>query len=193
MKFDRRYYDRFYRDAKTRVATITSSIPLVDFTLAYLNHLDIEISQALDIGCGLGFWGEILAERAPHVKYVGVESADHLCEQYGWQKGSVVTYRTKKKFDLVVCQGVLQYLGDRSAATAITNLARLTKKALFLQVLTAEDWEHSCDRSVTDRDCHLRPAQWYYKRLLRHFVPMGGGLFISRKFQFYPFSLETLG
>jgi hypothetical protein len=90
-----------------------------------------------------------------------------------------VDYAASEPADLVVCHGVLQYLDARSARRAIANLARLTGGALFLEALTAEDWEHNCDRSLTDGDVFLRPAAWYRRELARRFTNCGGGVFLA--------------
>ena len=38
----------------------------------------------------------------------------------------------------------------------------------------------NCDRSRTDREVHLRDAEWYGARLRRHFRPSGAGFWIRR-------------
>jgi hypothetical protein len=85
---------------------------------------------------------------------------------------------------------VLQYLDDRSAARAITNLGRWCKGALYLEALTALDWKKNCDRTRTDGDVHLRTGDWYRRRLARSFVACGGGLFCSSESGATLFELE---
>jgi len=70
-------------------------------------------------------------------------------------------YESSRPFDLVICHDVLQYLDARDAAGAIRNLGRLCRGVLHFSVLTSEDWERHCDRNATDRNAHLRPAEWY--------------------------------
>lgn len=177
-KFDRAYYDRFYRNPRTRVYEPADVERLCAFVLAYLEHLDLPVQRVLDLGCGLGYWRDALADVRPRARYVGVEISDYLCEEHGWEKGSVVDYRGRGTFDLVVCQGVLQYLSNADADRAIANLARLCRGALYLEVLTKEDWERNCDRSVTDGSMQLRSARWYRQRLEKRFVNAGGGVFV---------------
>jgi len=74
-------------------------------------------------------------------------------------------------FDLTICYDVLQYLDDRTAARAIVNLGKLTRGVLYLSALTARDWRDNCDRTRTDRNVHLRSADWYGRRLRRYFKP----------------------
>jgi hypothetical protein len=83
-------------------------------------------------------------------------------------------------------------LDDAEAEAAMENLARLAGQALFFQALTREDWEHACDRSVTDGDVHLRSADWYRQRLRRSFIACGGGLFLAREAPAVLYALESL-
>ncbi len=100
--------------------------------------------------------------------------------RYGWRTGSVVDYEPPKPVDLAVCYDVLQYLTDRDAARAIANFKRLTRAALYVSALTSEDWRRNCDRSRTDRAVHLRPGDWYRRRLGRNFRYLGCGLWLRK-------------
>lgn len=190
--FDRAYYQRFYRDAKGRVLSQEEVAVLGRFVCSYLDHLGIEVERILDLGCGLGWWRSVLTQHFPRASYAGVEISEYLCHKYGWTQASVVDYRSSKPFDLVICQGVLQYLDDGDAATAIINLGKLSRGALFLEVLTCEDWEQNCDQSVTDDRCYLREARWYAKRLSKHFTNCGGGVFVSKRAEHYSYALDRL-
>src|SRR5262249_31250749 len=159
------------------------------FISAYLTHLGVSVSRVLDVGCGLGWTLNALGRLHPRARLVGVEASEYLCRTRGWQRGSVVDWRARTPFDLVVCDDVLPSLTDRDCARAIANLAKLCRGALFVGILTREDWQR-CDRRRTDRHVHLRPASWYRKRLERHFVPVGGGLYLKRPLDVTLWSLE---
>ena len=191
-RFDEDYYRRFYGDRSTRVAAPQAYRRLAGFVAAYIRHLDLQVKSVLDIGCGLGQWREALKREFPGARYTGVEISDYLCEHHGWTKGSVVDFEPGRMFDLVICQGVLQYLTDRQAARAINNLGRLTRNALFLEVLTRRDWRENCDRRTTDGEVHLREGEWYRSRMRRHFVNCGGGLFLPRSSPAVLFEMEAL-
>src|SRR5690606_8085648 len=79
--------------------------------------------------------------------------------------------------DLVICQGVLQYLRASEAQQAMRALSRLTSGALYLEVLTREDWEHNCAQDRTDGDVSLRSSAWYRRHLQPRFIAIGGGIF----------------
>jgi hypothetical protein len=178
--FDAAYYARFYGEPETRVGCADSTAKLARFVAAYLDYLEIRPETALDFGCGLGLWRAPLEQAFPGLSYFGVELSEHMCEARGWAQGSVVDYEHDEEVDLVICQGVLQYLRPREARQAIHNLARHCRGALYLEVLTREDWEHNCDREITDGEVFLRPVDWYRQVLAPRFRSCGGGLFVPR-------------
>jgi SAM-dependent methyltransferase len=160
---------------------------------AYALHIGLPVRRILDAGCGVGMLRTPLLRALPRADYVGLEVSDYLCERFGWQQGSVANWRSRESFDLVVCYDVLQYLADRAAAAAIANLARLTRGVLYVSALTSEDWRYNCDRTRTDRDVHLRAAEWYRTRLTRAFRPVGAGFWLRRGAPLVTWELETAG
>ena len=190
-RFDRAYYERYYRNPRTRVYAAEDVDRLCGFVTAYCQHLRLPLRRVLDLGCGLGYWRDALAKRAPKARYTGVEVSDYLCEHYGWRKGSVVDFEANGSFDLVICQGVLQYVSNADAVRAIDNLAGLCRGALYLEALTREDWHERVDRSRTDGDVHLRSVRWYRRHLSPHFVDAGGGVFVRRTAGVVMFELEA--
>lgn len=189
-RFDEAYYARHYGDPDTRVASGTSIDRLVRFVCAYIDYLGIEVREVIDFGCGVGLWRAPLEVAWPGVRYIGVEASEHACERYGWARGSVVDYEHGRRVDLVICQGVLQYLPARDAKRAIRNLARHTGSAMYLEALTRADWETVCDQSRTDGDVYLRSGDWYRRALGERFVACGGGLFLPKHSRVPLFELE---
>lgn len=147
---------------------------------AILLQANIPVRRILDIGCGIGLLRKPFAEVLPRARYTGVEASEYLCKRYGWTPGSVIDYRPSEPSDLVVCYDVLQYLDDRGAARAIANFKRLTQAALYVSALTREDWRDNCDKSRTDRAVHLRPGDWYRRRLKRDFHYLGFGVWLRK-------------
>ena len=190
--FDQKYYERFYRDPKTRVATQEGTDRLADFVCAYLIHIGQSVRQVLDLGCGLGYWRDAIARHLPAATYTGVEVSSYLCETMGWTEGSVVDFKSRRRFDLLICQGVLQYLTDDECEAAIANLAKLCRGALYLEALTEQDWAENCDQSVTDGAVHLRSGAWYRRLLGEHFTNCGGGVFLADRSDANLFELERL-
>lgn len=190
-RFDKAYYDRFYRDPRTRAVSPAGSRRQAEFAAAYLKHLTIPVRRILDVGCGVGTTLRALGRAFPRATTQGVEVSPYLCERYGWQQSSVADLTAHTAFDLVVCNDVLAYLDDRECSRALANLARLCRGALLLGVLTAEDRD-GYDRARTDHRQHLRPAAWYRRRLSRHFVNVGGGLHLRRPLPIVVWTLDRV-
>ena len=87
---------------------------------------------------------------------------------------------------------MVQYLDAGDATRALENLARLSRGALCLGVLTREDWDEHCDRERTDAEVYLRSDRWYRRRLARRFVNVGGGLYLKKPLAVTVWSLDRL-
>jgi trans-aconitate methyltransferase len=165
---------------RTRVTTREETGQRAATLAALVKHLELPVTRILDAGCGLGWLRAPLLRAFPGAEYIGLEVSEHLCERHGWIHQSVHEYRTRKRFDLIVCYDVMQYLSDSDAARAIANLARLSRGALYLHVPTTEDWRDNADHDYSDSQVHLRAGQWYRSRLSRYFRHAGFGLHVRR-------------
>jgi SAM-dependent methyltransferase len=179
-KFDAAYFRKFYLSSATRVVSAAEMHTRARLIAAILAQASIPVRNVLDAGCGIGLLRKPFAEVWPRVRYTGLDASEYLCARYGWTQGSVVDYAPRAPSDLVVCYDVLQYLDDRRAARAIANLGRLTRSALYFSALTREDWHDNCDRRLTDRAVHLRPGEWYRRRLRRQFSYLGFGIWLRK-------------
>lgn len=190
-EFDAAYYRRFYYDPATRAATPEYAKRQARFIGAYLRFIDLPVSSVLDMGCGVGRVLKALGKEFPGATLTGVEYSSYLCERHGWKQGSVVDW-PGRAHDLVICNDVLGYLGNRECSAAIDNLARLTRGALYLGALTKED-RNVVDADRTDPDQHLRSLAWYRRHLGRHFTAIGGGLFLRKPLKVPMWALDKLG
>jgi SAM-dependent methyltransferase len=188
--FDEAYYRRYYVDPKTRVRSSAAEDRLARFVFGYMGHLGIPVRRVADLGCGLGRWRGQLAKHHPRADYTGVEISPYLCAKYGWTRASAAEFRGRGRYDLVLCQSVIQYLGDREAEAAVENLARLCRGAVYLEIITRNDWKRHCNRDVTDGGVHLRDRDWYGRLLDRHFRNAGGGLFLPKDSPVVLYELE---
>ena len=185
--FDARYYAKWYEeDIETRQYIADKA---ARFVMSYVDHMDAEIATVLDLGCGLGLWKKALMKHDRRIRYTGVEWSSHLCRKLGWEQGDVRTYASRRTFDLVVCQAVLQYLPEDECALAVDNLGRLSRRFLYLEVLTAADAKEICEAEGTDFDVHVRDAAWYARQLAKHFVNLGGGLYAKPSMRPHYFEL----
>jgi SAM-dependent methyltransferase len=191
--FGAEFFQRFYFNPATRVASAAEMRDRAALILAALRHAKIPVRRILDAGCGVGLLRRPFARLAPRVSYTGLEDSEYLCKRYDWTRGSLVDFKARAPFDLVVCYDVMQYLGDRDAARALANLASLSRAAVYFSALTREDWRNNCDRGRTDRSVNLRTGAWYAKRLRRNFRYLGFGLWIRKDVTALVWELERAG
>lgn len=190
-RFNKSYYDRFYRNASTRAVSPAQVRRQVAFIASYLRYLEIPVKRAVDLGCGLGRTLDALAVEYPNASLTGVEISDYLCQRFGWVQAGILEFTPKAQFDLVICNDVLSYLTDKDCAKAINHIAGLSRGAVFLGVPTIEDWDQ-CDPHRTDQEQVLRSTAWYRRRLNKHFVSVGGGLYLKKPVDVNVWSLDAL-
>jgi SAM-dependent methyltransferase len=192
MSFDREYYKLYYYDPKTAVTTRSEMKARARLIAAYAVHTGLPLQRVLDAGCGTGLLKAPLQRFLPRATYTGIEASEYLCQRYGWQQATIESYKPAAPFDIVVCYDVLQYLDSATARRALANLGRLCRGVLYFTALTRLDWEHNCDRIRTDRNVHLRSAQWYRSRLQGSFREAGAGFWLRRGAPFTVWDLESL-
>jgi FkbM family methyltransferase len=96
------------------------------------------LSTAIDVGCGLGFFSQILQEcglsvRAIDGRLANIEEARLRYPKILFDKGDIQDQNIPSlgTFDLVLCFGLLYHL--ESPLLAIRNLRSLTRKGLLLE------------------------------------------------------------
>ncbi|HXW74436.1 MAG TPA: class I SAM-dependent methyltransferase [Steroidobacteraceae bacterium] len=180
IRFGRDYYQRYYFDPHTAVASRSEIRARARLIAACSAHLQLPVRRILDAGCGTGLLRGTLRRLLPRAHYVALESSEYLCRRYGWVRGRVEDYRPRAPFDLVICYDVLQYLDAAAAQRALENFGRLCRGVLYFTALTRRDYEQNCDRERTDAAVHLRSARWYRVRLVRQFREVGLGFWLRR-------------
>ena len=180
MRFGREYYQRYYFDPRTAVATRAEMQARARLIAALTGHLGLKVRRILEAGCGTGLLRGALKRLLPRAHYVALEASEYLCRRYGCERGAIETYRARAPFDLVICYDVLQYLDREAAQRALANFGRLCRGVLYFSALTRGDFERNCDPRRTDADVHLRSARWYRARLERRFREAGLGFWLRR-------------
>jgi 2-polyprenyl-3-methyl-5-hydroxy-6-metoxy-1,4-benzoquinol methylase len=180
MAFDREYYQRFYFNRRTAVTSRAEMQARARLIAGCVDYVGLPVGKILDAGCGVGLLRTPLLRALKRASYTGLEFSEYLCQRYGWQQGALETFRTRERFDLVICYDVLQYLSAPAARRAIANLSRLCRGALYFGALTREDWRDNCDRTRTHRIPGLRAGSWYRRELSTAFQPLGCGMWLKR-------------
>lgn len=187
--FDADYFERYYEQRKTRVYGPEQVAELARGVLGMIRWLGGKVETVLDVGAGPGFWGRHLHEHEPRVRYTSIDGSPYACARYGHLLADISQWRSTQKFDLVVCQGVLPYLGDDEALAAIENMAAMCGGFLYLECITTADMDEVCGNK-TDFRVARRSGAFYRKALRPHFVQLGVGLFYTRRGELLFYELE---
>ncbi len=174
--FDEAYFRKFYESRRSRVYSAEQVEHLARGVTGFVCWFGGEIERVLDVGAGTGLWGAWFKANMPEVEYRSIDVSDYACATYGHEKRDIATWRAREKYDLVVCQGVLPYLDDRSCAKAVANMAAMCRGYLYIEAITARDLRDVCDRTKTDVRVVARSKAFYRRALGRHFEPLGCGL-----------------
>jgi SAM-dependent methyltransferase len=193
-RFDAAYYRRFYEDPETRVYSAEEHAHLASFVVSFARWCQLDLERVLDVGAGIGLWEDWLKKNAPEVEYTGTEISLEMCQRRGYQQRDIARWRDRKRYDLVICQGVLQYLPDPDVAPAVANIAAMSRGLVYFEVLTRGDLRERADRERTDADVHVRNGSYYRGILAKHFLPVGCGLHWPREFEvpFWELDLPAL-
>lgn len=140
--------------------------PIVQAQLAALAEL-AEAETMLDAGCGKG----ALAEYARHslrLTVTGLDYSAYAVRQARRRAGGERTVRgdiaalpfRPAGFDLVWCNGALQYLDADGARAALVELARVARRAVFVSSIAAFHERGDWARHDPLTRLYLRPGQW---------------------------------
>ncbi len=178
-RFDAAYYQRHYQ-GPDRVHSASQVGRLAAGVTGLADWLGVEIRSVLDVGAGPGHWRAWFRRHRTGVRYLSTDVSPWACRRWRHARRDISAWRPRTPFDLVVCQGVLQYLDDEPAARAIGNLAAACKGLLYLEAVTRHDLDEVVDTGRTDTSIHARSGDWYRKRLDPHFAQVGAGIWAAR-------------
>jgi Methyltransferase domain len=174
--FDAGYFRRYYESRRSRVYGHEQIADLARGVTGFVRWFGGDLETVLDVGAGTGLWRDWFRENLPAVRYRSVDVSEYACTTYGHERRDISRWRARKKFDLVVCQGVLPYLDDAPCQQAIANMAAMCRGFLYVEAITARDLRDVVDRSRTDISVRARPATFYRRALGQHFQRLGCGL-----------------
>jgi SAM-dependent methyltransferase len=193
-QYDRAYFDKWYRDRRTRVSTATEVRRKVSLAVAVAEYfLRRRLRNVLDVGCGEAPWREHLRELRPRASYLGLDPSEYVVERFGRERNirrasfADLPKLGLESFDLVVCSDVLHYVDDADVAPGIKAIADAADGVAYLEVLTKED------DIVGDLEAfHRRPAAWYRRLFARAGLsPAGPYCWLSPSLRDVAAELET--
>ncbi|HVR37842.1 MAG TPA: class I SAM-dependent methyltransferase [Thermoanaerobaculia bacterium] len=164
-RYDRAYFDKWYRNPRSRVnadAEVRRKVALALSTAEYF--LRRNARNVLDIGCGEGAWRSHLRALRPTIAYAGIDPSEYVVEQFGKERNirrggfGELTSLNLARADLVVCSDVLHYVPESEIREGVAEIARLCNGLAFIEVLTSED------DIIGDLDGLIRRSSAWYRR-----------------------------
>ena len=182
-QYDRSYFNRWYRDPAERVATRASLERKVRLALAVAEYvLGRRVRTVLDVGCGEGAWFPVLRRMRRDVEYTGVDSSEYVLERYGAARhirrgdfAGLAQLRLRRRFDLIVCADVLQYVPAADATRGLSTIRSLLRGVAYIEAFATED------EMEGDRDGWQERSGTAYRRMFRHarLAPCGPYCFVD--------------
>ena len=192
-RYDRAYFDRWYRGPDPPVGTAADLERAVALAIAATESvLARPLESVLDVGCGEGRWQPVLRELRPDAAYLGIDSSEYAVQRFGESRNlrlgrfrELELHAFDEPFDLVVCSDVLHYLDEEEILAGIDALVERTGGVAVIDIFTEED------RAEGDQEgFHRRPAAWYRKVLSgAGLVAIGLQMYVHREVAAY---LEAL-
>jgi SAM-dependent methyltransferase len=145
--YDEAYFRKWYRDPRTRVHTPGAVRRKVQMVVAVAEYfLRRNLRSVLDIGAGEGRWGVELRRLRPNVRYVGIDPSEFAVARYGRRRNitlgsfeQIPSLRLGRRFDLVVCADMLQYVSDPVLDRGVRHLATILHGVAYLESYTTGD------------------------------------------------------
>ncbi len=171
--FDRRYFDDpdyppglKGGDEVRGYGYYPDYFPVVQAQLAALAEITSG-GTLLDAGCGKGALAEY-ARRELRLHTVATDASDYALHQARQRRGGQFTVAAdvialpfcSQAFDLVWCNGVLQYLPGEAAIPALRELARVAGQAAFVSNIAACHRHGEWGRHDDLTRLYLTPGQW---------------------------------
>lgn len=168
-RFDKAYFDRWYRDPRRRVLDRTEIARRAALVVAVAEYvLERRVQSALDVGCGEGNWRAPLLRMRPRMRFVGVDPSAYAVRRFGRRRNilsgkaeTLDALSLRGPFDIVIASGVLNFLSIAALRRTLATLATLTEGIAFLELFTTSD------DVVGDTCGWRRRPRAEYRRLLR--------------------------
>ena len=158
-RYDRAYFDRWYRDPRRRVKTpsdIARGAGLVVGAAEYL--LGRPVRTVLDVGCGEGGWRQALLRLRPRIRYTGVDPSEYVVQRYGKRRnilqgsfGELDTLGLHAGYDVIICADFLNYVSTPELVRGLRHVSDLLGGIAYLQIHSEEDMVEGDRRGWHDR------------------------------------------
>lgn len=168
-EYDRRYFDKWYRNPRFRVKSADELNRQVAFVVAAAEHvLGRALRTVLDVGCGEGNWRAPLRRLRPRVRYTGVDASEYVVARYGARRDirlgtidSLDSLRLRREYDLILCVGMLNYLPPTQLRAGLAQVYERAAGLVYLELFTSADRDVLGDTAGT----RFHSTAWYRTRI----------------------------
>lgn len=168
-QYDRRYFDKWYRDPRYRVKSARELERQAAYVIGAAEHiLGRTVRTVLDVGCGEGNWLAPLRRMRPRIQYTGVDSSEYAVERFGAERrirlgtiDALDAVRLRKDYDVILCVGMLNYLTPAQLKRGLKHLYDRAGGLVYLELFTSADTGVFGDTMGTA----LKPPSWYRARI----------------------------
>jgi 2-polyprenyl-3-methyl-5-hydroxy-6-metoxy-1,4-benzoquinol methylase len=176
-RYDRAYFDRWYRDRRHAIGTRADLAREVAFAVAAAERvIGRPVRSVLDVGAGEGRWQPVIHRLRPRARYAGVDSSEWAVRQWGRRRnlrlGAIEhldVMGLDGPFDLVVAADILHYLEMPVLRRAAAQLEPLIGGVAYMPLFTARDASDGDHQGFQERS-----ARDYRTVLGRHgIIPIG--------------------
>jgi SAM-dependent methyltransferase len=182
--YDRRYFDRWYRDPRHRVFTAAERARRVAAVVHASEYvLGRPLRSVLDVGAGEGHWRAPLRRHRPRLRYVGIDPSPYVVARFGARRGirlgdlsTLDPDSVDGPFDLVLAVGFLNLLPPTALRPALERLRPLIGGVALLELFTRDD------PLTGDVSAYHRADARSYRRLMQRLglVPIGMHLYATQ-------------
>lgn len=193
-RFDRAYFDKWYRDPRHAVASRAELKRKVTLAVAQAEYyLGRPLRNVLDVGCGEAPWRAPLLALRPGLAYRGLDASPYVVTRYGRSRnvglarfGQLEHLRLDTRFDLIVCTDVLHYLRPAEIRAGLVGIGEMLEGVAFLEVFTSRD------DVVGDREGFFsRAPSWYLRQFTQAgLLPCGSHCYLGPRLERHVAALE---
>ncbi len=182
-RYDKSYFDKWYRHPKHRVSTPALTRRKAALALAVAEYyLERTVRTVLDVGCGEGQWQPVLARLRPGIRYLGVDSSEYAVRRFGRSRnlqlgafGDLGSLDLAPSYDLIICSDALYYVPRPELSDGLKVLANHLGGVAFFEAYATGEALQGDIRKLERRD----PA--FYRQLFRKhgFISCGSHCYVG--------------
>jgi ubiquinone/menaquinone biosynthesis C-methylase UbiE len=131
----------------------------IDYIIEHLKNGDN--ANMLDVGCGRGYWLNLMAEKFPNIELTGVDFFDDVpLNRAKYVRGNVEALPfPDKSFDVVTCQHTIEHL--KNLPKAIEEMKRVARKQIIIATPCQRYYFYTLDLHI-----HFFPNEYSVSSLL---------------------------